>query len=427
MATPNNLTSNTNEKLANVFLEGFEASRMLCKAMDTQLIQERLTPSSGGQVSVKRPHDYKAIRTPDGNLSGQDPSSITAGKATATVQDYITVWSKWENIEEALELEQLKQILAPMSKRAATELETSLANYMLRNANLSVGTPGTAVTKWSDVAAAGALMNSMGIPMDNEIYYAMNPYANVALADTQSDRASGDDKLVNTAWKDAQISKNFGGLRAITCNTLQTIADDATLVDRSGTLAANPIVTYLAAKDSMLQSFSLAGFTANAQIVAGSTIEITGRHYLNQSTRTPFSNASGSLVKYRATVTETVTLSGTGTGNIIVAGPAISEVNGQYNTVDSPPVSGDVVTVLGAAGGTYQPNLFFHKQAFGMGTVKLPPLAAQDSTVATYDGISFRVTRYSDGTANRQMIRFDLLPAFITFNPFFAGLAYGTA
>lgn len=422
----NNFSSNTVEMLARKFLEKFESSRVLCKAVDTQTIGDGdFKPSTGGQVSVKRPHDYNAIRTADGDISGSTKSDITSGKATATVQDYITVATEWTNIQEALEADQIDEILAPMVTRAVTELETSLAAYMYRNANLSVGTPGTAVDAWGDVAEAGALMDSIGVPMDNDVYYAMNPYTQTNLADTQSGLASGDNNLVNTAWRKAQIDKSFGGMSAISCNTLQTISDDSDLADRAGTLSATPTATYVSVKDTMVQTLAVAGFSANATIKAGSVVEVTGRHYLNMSTRQPFTDGAGNLKKYRAVVTEDVTLSGTGTGNIVVAGPAIRETDGQYNTVDAALTSGDVITVLGAAGGTYQPNLFFHKQAYGLATVKLPKLFEKDSVRVSQDGISILVTKYSDGDAFKQKIRFDLLPAFVTFNPFFAGLGYG--
>jgi hypothetical protein len=39
--------------------------------------------------------------------------------------------------------------------------------------------------------------------------------------------------------------------------------------------------------------------------------------------------------------------------------------------------------------------------------------------------MSIRITKYSDGDANTQKIRFDLLPAYATFNPFFAGQGFG--
>jgi hypothetical protein len=420
----NNFSSNTVEDLAKVFLEKFESSRCVTKAVDTQLIQGRFTPSTGGQVSVKRPHDYNADRTPSGDISGRDKSDIISGKATATVQDYITVSTEWENIEEALESDQIEKILAPMATRAVTTLETSLASYMRNNANLSVGTPGTAVDAWSDVAYAGALMNSIGVPMDNDLYYLMNPFTTTQLADAQNG-LNASDSLVRTAWERAQISSSFGGMNAVSCNTLSTLSDDATLSSRAGTVAANPVVTYVAHKDTMVQSIQVSGLSADAVIRAGSVVEVAGRFYLNQSTRLAFVDQSGAQVKFRGTVTEDVTLNGSGAGTIVIAGAAINEANGQYNTTTTPVVSGDVITVLGAAGFTAQPNLFFHRQAYGMATVKLPKLYSTDTVATTEDNISIRVSKYADGDANTQKIRFDLLPAFVTYNPFFAGLGYG--
>ncbi|WP_410965898.1 P22 phage major capsid protein family protein, partial [Salmonella sp. SAL4438] len=45
------------------------------------------------------------------------------------------------------------------------------------------------------------------------------------------------------------------------------------------------------------------------------------------------------------------------------------------------------------------------------GTIPLPKLNSIDSAVATYEGFSIRVHKYSDGDANVQKMRFDLLPA----------------
>lgn len=422
----NNFSSNTVEDLARVFLEKFESSRVVTKTVDTQLIDGKFTPRTGGEVSVKRPHDYNEISTANGDISGATKSDIISGKATATVQNYITVATEWENIEEALESDQIDQILAPMATRIVTSLEKRLAAYMRINSGLSYGDPDQAVDAWSDVAGAGALMDTLGVPNDMERYYIMNPFTTTALADTQSGLASGDNNLVNTAWNKAQISRNFGGLSAVTSNALSSYTDDATLSDRAGTLTGTPTATYLSAKDTMTQTIAVGGFSANAVVKAGSIIEVTGRNYLNMSTRDLAFDQAGAI-KWRCTVTADVTLSGTGTGNLVVTGPAINEANGQYNTVDTALTSGDVITILGTAGSSYQPNMFYHKQAFGCATVKLPKLYSTDTVMTTEDGFSIRVSKYADGDANTQKIRFDLLPAFVTFNPFFAGQGHGKA
>ena len=40
-------------------------------------------------------------------------------------------------------------------------------------------------------------------------------------------------------------------------------------------------------------------------------------------------------------------------------------------------------------------------------------------------GLSIRVHKYSDGRANKQMMRFDVLPAFSILNPHMCGQFFG--
>jgi len=419
----NNLSSNITRKVARVFLDAFESSRVLTKTVDTQLLSGKFNPSSGSNVDFKRPHDYNSIRTSGGDISSSTKSDIISGKATGTVQNYFTVATEWGNVEEALELDQLDDILAPMARRIVTDLELDLGNYMLKNANLHYGTPGTVVDAWTDVAGAAALMDSIGVPMEGEKYYVMNPYTTTNLSSAQNGLNAAD-SLVRTAWEKAQISSNFGGLMAITSNALKTYTSGTTS-DRAGTLSAAPTATYVAHKDTMIQSLAVAGFSASATIKAGEIVQVTGRNRLSLSTREPILDASGNEILWSGIVTEDVTLNGSGAGTLLVAGPAINEANGQYNTVDTALDSGDVITVLGSASTVYQPNMFYHKQAFGLGTVKLPKLYSTDTIATTQDGMSIRVSKYADGDANTQKIRFDMLPAYATFNPFFAGQGFG--
>ena len=144
----NNLNSNVTRKVARVFLDAFEASRVLTKTVNTQLLSGKFNPSSGSNVDFKRPHDYNSIRTSGGDISGSDKSDIIAGKATGTVQDYFTAATEWGNVEEALELDQLDQILEPMARRIVTDLELDLGAYMNKNASLKYGAHGTAVDAW---------------------------------------------------------------------------------------------------------------------------------------------------------------------------------------------------------------------------------------------------------------------------------------
>ena len=59
-----------------------------------------------------------------------------------------------------------------MARRMVTDLEVDMARFMAVNSGLSVGTPGTVVDAWSDVAAASALMENIGVPTDQQWCYA---------------------------------------------------------------------------------------------------------------------------------------------------------------------------------------------------------------------------------------------------------------
>ena len=419
----NNLSSNVTRPLARVFLDAFETTRVITKSVNTQLLTGRFNPSTGSSVDFKRPHDYNSIRTAGGDISSSTKSDIISGKATGVVQEYFTVATEWGNIQEALELDQLNEIIAPMAKRIVTDVEVDFATYMQRNASLRYGTHGTAVDAWSDIAGAGALMDSIGIPMSEEKYYLMNPFTTTTLASAQSGLSAGD-SLVRTAWERAQISRQFGGVMALTATALGTFTS-STGADRAGTLTASPTATYVAAKDTMTQSLAVTAFQASMVVKAGELVTIAGVNRLNLSTKQPMLDATGAAVPWTGVVTADVTLGASGEGTLVVAGPAIFEANGQYNTVTAAPANGAVITIVSATATTYQPNLFFTKQAFGIGSVKLPKLYSTDTIATTSDGMSIRVSKYADGDANTQKVRFDFLPAYATFNPFFAGQGFG--
>ena len=417
----NNLSSNITRPLAKIFLEAFESSRVVTKTVNTQLLSGRFNPSTGTKVDFKRPHDYNSIRTAGGDISGSAKSDIIAGKATGTVQPYFTSATSWTNIQEALELDQLEQILEPMARRLVTDLEVDLGKFMRINTGLNYGARGTAVDAWSDVAGAAAMMDSVGVPMSDSKYYLMNPFTTTALASAQSGLSAADG-LVRTAFEKAQIASNFGGMKALTSNALSSYTSGTT-TDRSGDLKAAPDATYVTAKDTMQQTMVIETL-GSGTIEAGDQIQVAGVNRLNIATRQVVLDAAGAAVPWTGTVLSVVTIAGN-EATVVVSGAAIYEANGQYNNVDAAPASGAIITILGAAATVYQPNLFYTEQAFGLGSVKLPKLYSTDTIATTEDGMSIRVSKYSDGDANTQKIRFDLLPAYAVFNPNFAGQGYG--
>lgn len=424
----NNLDSNITRQLMKAFIPAWEKQRVLSKSVDTQTFQGKFNPSSGDYVDIKRPHQYLAKRTAGGDISALTANSIIAGKATAQVQNYITVDIDWTNKEEALNLSQLETILMPAAETCTIELETSFCDFMIRNAALSTGTPGNAIDGWDDVATQMSLMKSLGVP-SRQIYSVMNPFTIQNLASAQTGLSADPSRLVQTAWEKAQISTPFAGLRAISSDSLSTwtVSDSA---DQAGALSAPPDATYVTHKDTMIQSLAVTGLTAAAVVKAGDIIEFPGvaalaRSYVHPRTQKTIFGADGDVIPWRAVVTADATMDGAGDGTLLVAGPAIYEASGQYNNISAALTTGDVFNILGTADTEYQPNLFFIKDAFAIAYVKLPKLYSTDTVAVTEDGVSIRCSKYSDGDANTQKIRFDMLPAFGVMNPFWAGKAFG--
>lgn len=419
----NNLDSNVSQVVLKKFLPGFMSDLVLCKTVDRQLLAGEINSNTGDSVSFKRPHQFKSERTSDGDITGKAKNGLISGKATGRVGDYITVAVEWAQIEEALKLNQLDQILAPIHARMVTDLETELAHFMMNNGALSLGTPNSPIAKWSDVAQTATFLKDIGIKAGDN-YAVMDPWSAQRLADAQTGLHSSD-QLVRTAWENAQIPGNFGGIKALMSNGLASREQG----DFGGTLTVKtaPTVDYTAIKDSYQFTITLTGATASKTgfFKAGDQVKFTATHWLNQQSKQTLYNGS-TAISFTATVLEDANSDGTGDVTVKLSGvPVYDAVNKQYNAVDRKVAAGDEVVVIGTAKQQMKPNLFFNKMFCGLGTIPLPKLHSIDSAVATYEGFSIRVHKYADGDANKQMMRFDLLPAYVCFNPHFGGQFFG--
>ena len=419
----NNFESNFTRKVMEKVLASFDTQRVLSKSVNTQLFEGKFNPSTGENIDIQRPTDYTAARTSTGDISSAK-SDIITGKATATVQDYITVAMDFNEADQALKMgNNQNRFWDDAARRVVTDLEVDFNDYALAGTGLLSGTYGTAVDAWSDVAKAGALMSESGVAA-GEWCYLMNNFTEAALADKQT-QLGAVDGLVKSAFDQATLKKQYAGFDRVMSSTALGRVTNPAGADKAGTLASNPDVTYATAKNTMTQSLAVTGMTTALEIKKGQVVEIDGRYRINNSTKQLILDAAGAPIKWSGVVTADVTLSG-GAGTIVVAGPAIYEASGAYNTVDSAPVSGDVITVLGAATATtYQPNMFFHRDAFAIASVKMQKLYSTDTLATTKDGLQLRVSKYADGDANQQTVRIDLRPAYGIMNPLMAGQSFG--
>jgi len=405
-------------------IEPFETNRVLSKNVDTQLVAGQFNADSGTQVDVKRPTDHTVISTADGDIS-TTRSDIVTGKATATVQNYITVAVDYDEVDESLKMgSDMDRFWDDISNRMVIQLEKNFAAFAVKNTALLQGTLGQGVDSWAEVANAGALMQSTGVPMNKRWCYFLNPYSQVSLATEQ--KSLGVNPQAGSANEKATVMSAFAGFDVKTCTTLPSYTLPTT-GDLIGVVGGTPVVTYAAAKDTMTQSIDVTGIgTFTGTIPAGAQVQVTGRNRLNLSTRELVQTAAGAPVVWTATVTADASFT-SGAGTLILTGPGVYEASGAYNTTDSAIIATDVITILGADAGIYQPNLFWHPDAFTIASVPIKKLHSTDTLVTTSDGLQMRVSKFSDGAANKQTVRFDLHPAFGAINPFLAGQGFGTA
>ena len=421
----NTFESNFTRKVAMKVLAAFESNRVMSKNVNTQLVSGAFNPNSGTQVDIKRPTDYTTIRDAAGDIS-TTRSDIITGKATATVQDYITVAVDYNEVDEALKMgTDIARFWDDIARRIVVDLELDFAEFAMKNLGLGWGDPDEGVNNWAEIANTGAMMQSSGVPMNKDWCYFLNPYSQAALASEQ--RSIGADNAFSQANADAAVVRKFAGFNVMTATTLPTYVLPAT-GDLVGALSANPDVTYATHKDTMIQTMAVDSFGAFAgSVPAGAQVEVTGRNRLNMSTRRVIKDASGTAVKWRGTVTADTANFTAGAGTLTVAGPAIYEASGAYNTTDSAVVDTDVITILGTDSTTYQPNLFWHPDALCLASVPIKKLHSTDTIATTADGLQMRVSKYSDGDANKQTVRFDIHPAYGCMNPFFGGHGGGAA
>lgn len=424
MATTNSLDSNVSQIVLKKFLPGFMSDLVLAKTVDRQLLSGEINSSTGDSVSFKRPHQFSSLRTATGDISGQTKNNLVSGKATGRVGNYITVAVEYQQLEEAIKLNQLDEILAPVRQRIVTDLETELAQFMMRNGALSLGSPNTPINKWSDVAQTASFLKDLGVE-EGDNYAVMDPWSAQRLADAQSGLHASD-QLVRTAWEQAQIASNFGGIRALMSNGLASRTQGAF----GGTLTVQtaPTVTYVAVKDTYQFTVTLTGATAsvNGFLKAGDQIKFTNTFWLQQQSKQALYNGS-TPISFTATVLADANSTAGGLVTVTLSGVPIYDAapQQQYNAVSRQVAAGDAVTVIGTAAQTMKPNLFYNKFFCGLGTIPLPKLNSIDSAVATYEGFSIRVHKYADGDANVQKMRFDLLPAYVCFNPHMGGQFFG--
>lgn len=433
MAIPTTLNSNYVNRLASGFLKAWESNKVFQKVINKAVITDSdfHSPTSGDRAFVRRPFDFRAVETPRGDLTSETLNTLQRGRAEAIAQDVITVPIEWDMIDEAQDLndEDLGEIMRKASERASTTFETNIARYALENLGHTLGTVNNSISQWSDVAQIASFASAYGFP-GGMCYGLFDPFSVERLANAQAGLAGNSGNLVTSAWEDAKIAGNFGKVDARSCDTLaaQTNGVGYSLADSILIDGVAPTQTYLSAKDTYQTTIALTGFDQNDTLVAGSRLRIPSISWLHQKTKTISVGRDGAPIPYSCVVVTGGTADANGDISVVVQGPAISETDGQYNTISAAIGTTNPVEIISGAAGTVNvPSIFMHPEALGCAFVKLPKFRGQESRVITSKDSSFsmRLSLGTDIITGVTVLRVDMQPVLATFNPLLGGVVWG--
>jgi hypothetical protein len=165
-------------------------------------------------------------------------------------------------------------------------------------------------------------------------------------------------------------------------------------------------------------TIAITGAGAGLVVKAGDVFTVADCFAVNPQTR----ESTGSLFQFVAQTT--VTLGGSGEGNITVA-PMYSA--GQaLATVNSLPGNSKSVVFVGAAGTQYPQNLVYHKDAITFATADLlMPQGVDMASRQVHNGISMRIVRQYDINNDRMPCRIDVLYGFGVIRPQMAVRLWG--
>ena len=301
-----------------------------------------------------------------------------------------------------------ERVLKPRISQLAASIDANVADSYLSIGN-TVGTPGTTPATSLVLLQAQQKLNENAAVMSPR-YATVNPAANAGLVEGMKGLFNPTD-TISRQFKNGMMGVGVLGYEEI--NMSQSIKQFTT-----GTRTATGGSTSAAVTTEGATTIAITGAGGGLVVKAGDVFTVADCFAVNPQTR----ESTGSLFQFVAQTT--VTLGGSGEGNITVA-PMYSA--GQaLATVNSLPGNSKSVVFVGAAGTQYPQNLVYHKDAITFATADLlMPQGVDMASRQVHNGISMRIVRQYDINNDRMPCRIDVLYGFGVIRPQMAVRLWG--
>jgi hypothetical protein len=358
----------------------------------------------GSTLRIRLPD--RALVTDGAALQAQDDNEQYT---TLTVSSQKHIGVSFTSAELALSMDDFaERVLKPRISQLASSVDADVANSFKAIGN-SVGTPGTTPATALVMLQAQQKLNENAATMSPR-YLTVNPAANAALVNGLSGFFNPTD-VISRQFKNGMMGESVLGYDEV--NMSQSIKSFTTgsRTATGGTLSAS-------VSTQGATTIAITGAGNAGTIKIGDVFTVAGCYAVNPQTR----ESTGSLFQFVALAD--VTLNSSGAGDITVA-PIYTAANA-LATVDSFPASGAAVVFVGAASTSYAQNMAYHKDAIAFATADLLlPQGVDMASRAVHNGISLRIVRQYDISADTLPCRVDILYGYNTIRPQMACRMWG--
>jgi len=357
----------------------------------------------GSTLRIRLPD--RALVTDGAALQVQDDNEQYT---TLTVASQKHIGVNFTSAELTMQLDDFaERVLKPRISQLASSIDADVANAY-KAIYSSVGTPGTTPATSLVLLQAQQKLNENAAVMSPR-YATVNPAANAGLVEGMKGLFNPTD-TISRQFKNGMMGMGVLGYEEI--NMSQSIKQHTT-----GTWGTTiTVTTTVAAQGQATLGLSFTGSSQSWNV--GDVFTVANVYSVNPQTR----ESTGSLQQF--VVTAAVTAQNATT--TVSISPAIYTSVNALATVDSFPVAGAAVTMLGAATTQYAQNLVYHKDAITFATADLLlPQGVDMASRQVHNGISLRVVRQYDINNDRLPCRIDVLYGFSTIRPAMACRIWG--
>ena len=357
----------------------------------------------GSTLRIRLPD--RALVTDGAALQVQDDNEQFT---TLTVASQKHIGVNFTSAELTMQLDDFaERVLKPRISQLASSIDADVANAY-KAIYSTVGTPGVTPATSLVLLQAQQKLNENAAVMSPR-YATVNPAANAGLVEGMKGLFNPTD-TISRQFKNGMMGMGVLGYEEI--NMSQSIKQHTT-----GTWGTTITVTSTVATQG--QTTLGLTFTGSSQSWnVGDVFTVANVYSVNPQTR----ESTGSLQQF--VVTAAVT--GASASTTVSVSPAIYTSTNALATVDSFPVAGAAVTMLGAATTQYAQNLVYHKDAITFATADLLlPQGVDMASRQVHNGISMRVVRQYDINNDRLPCRIDVLYGYSTIRPAMACRIWG--